>query len=132
MAGWLRGVLVGAWLFVFPLCGFSISLFCNYPAGFPSTRPLLLPVPTPPAPLLPQTLCFHMIGSDADVDVYAFTWCGLGVWLFVGLLCLLQRCIALEFGWVSLGLHCFLRLSSAGLIVVLISGSCWAYPAFSV
>ena len=33
MAGWLHGVFVGAreWLFVFPLCGFSLSLFCNYP-----------------------------------------------------------------------------------------------------
>ena len=30
MAGWLHGVLVGDWLFVFPLCGFSLSLFCNY------------------------------------------------------------------------------------------------------
>ena len=30
MAGWLHGVFVGAWLFVFPLCGFSLSLFCNY------------------------------------------------------------------------------------------------------
>ena len=30
MAGWLHGVFVGEWLFVFPLCGFSLSLFCNY------------------------------------------------------------------------------------------------------
>ena len=30
MAGWLHGVSVGEWLFVFPLCGFSLSLFCNY------------------------------------------------------------------------------------------------------
>ena len=30
MAGWLHGVSVGDWLFVFPLCGFSLSLFCNY------------------------------------------------------------------------------------------------------
>ena len=29
MAGWLHGVFVGDWLFVFPLCGFSLSLFCN-------------------------------------------------------------------------------------------------------
>ena len=26
----LHGVFVGEWLFVFPLCGFSLSLFCNY------------------------------------------------------------------------------------------------------
>ena len=26
---WLHGVFVGDWLFVFPLCGFSLSLFCN-------------------------------------------------------------------------------------------------------
>ena len=30
MAGWLHGVFVGEWIFVFPLCGFSLSLFCNY------------------------------------------------------------------------------------------------------
>ena len=30
MAGWLHGVVVGDWLFVFPLCGFSLSLLCNY------------------------------------------------------------------------------------------------------
>ena len=29
MAGWLHGVFVVDWLFVFPLCGFSLSLFCN-------------------------------------------------------------------------------------------------------
>ena len=30
MAGWLHGGFVDDWLFVFPLCGFSLSLFCNY------------------------------------------------------------------------------------------------------
>ena len=30
MAGWLHGVCVGECFFVFPLCGFSLSLFCNY------------------------------------------------------------------------------------------------------
>ena len=30
MAGWLHGLFVGEWLLVFPLCGFSLSLFCNY------------------------------------------------------------------------------------------------------
>ena len=35
-------------------------------------------------------------------------------------------------GWVSLGPHCFLQLSSAGLIMVLVPGCCWAYSAFSV
>ena len=33
MAGWLHGVFVGEWPFVFPLCGFSLSLFCNYCKG---------------------------------------------------------------------------------------------------
>ena len=33
MAGWLHGVFVVDWLFVFPLCGFSLSLFCNYSGG---------------------------------------------------------------------------------------------------
>ena len=37
MAGWLHGVFVGEWHFVFPLCGFSLSLFCNY-RGQASTR----------------------------------------------------------------------------------------------
>ena len=35
MAGWLHGVFVGEWLFVFPLCGLSLSLFCNYPFAVP-------------------------------------------------------------------------------------------------
>ena len=38
MAGWLHGVFVGDWLFVFPLCGFSLSLFCNY---VPGSSPML-------------------------------------------------------------------------------------------
>ena len=31
MAGWLHGVCVCECFFVFPLCGFSLTLFCNYP-----------------------------------------------------------------------------------------------------
>ena len=42
MAGWLHGVFVGEWIFVFPLCGFSLSLFCNYQQFNAVT-------PTPPA-----------------------------------------------------------------------------------
>ena len=41
----------------------------------------------------------------------------------------------LGFGLVSSGLHCFLRLSSAGqhgLIVALVPGYFWAFSAFSV
>ena len=38
MAGWLHGVFVGDWLFVFPLCGFSLSLFCNYYADADGLR----------------------------------------------------------------------------------------------
>ena len=72
----------------------------------------------------------------------------LGVSLFVGLLCFLRVCIALEFGFVSLGLHCqpasqprtrssahadlTKPLFSAGFIVVLVAGCSWAYSAFSV
>ena len=37
----------------------------------------------------------------------------LGVWPFVGLLCLLHGCVVLEYGFVSLGVHCFLRLAHA-------------------
>ena len=33
MAGWLHGVFVVDWLFVFPLCVFSVSLFCNWYAN---------------------------------------------------------------------------------------------------
>ena len=37
----------------------------------------------------------------------------------------------LEFGLVSLGLHCFLLMSYAGLLVVFVPGFCWAYSIFS-
>ena len=41
--------------------------------------------------------------------------------------------VSLEFGLISLGLQVyFLQFSSAGLIVVLIPGCCWASSAFSV
>ena len=53
----------------------------------------------------------------------------LGEWLFVGFLCLLRGCIALEFGLVSLGLCCFLRLSHA---LFFRSRRCLAYVAFSL
>ena len=33
MAAWLHGVCVGECFFVFPLCGFSLSLFGNYMIG---------------------------------------------------------------------------------------------------
>ena len=33
VAGWLHGVCVGECFLVFPLCGFSLSLFCNYHEG---------------------------------------------------------------------------------------------------
>ena len=55
----------------------------------------------------------------------------LGVWLRVGF-CVFDEGVALEFGFVSLGLHCFLRLSSAALIVVLIPECCLVYSAFPV
>ena len=45
---------------------------------------------------------------------------------------LLRGCIVLETGMVSSGLHCFLRWSFAGSIVVLVPGCCWTYSAFSV
>ena len=61
-----------------------------------------------------------LLGRPAWDRDQVFGW--PGVYVCVGLLCLLRRCIALEFGLVSLGLQCFLRLSSAGLIVVLIPG----------
>ena len=40
--------------------------------------------------------------------------------------------VAFDFELVSLGLHCFLWFSAAGLIAVLFPGCCWAYSAFSV
>ena len=54
------------------------------------------------------------------------------MWLCVGLLCLLRGVIVMESGLVSLGLQWCLRLSSAGLNVVLVPECCWAYSAFSV
>ena len=39
-------------------------------------------------------------GSGVMSDLFFFFWC----------VCLVRGCIALEFGLVSLGLHCFLRL----------------------
>ena len=38
------------------------------------------------------------------------------------LLCPLRGCVGLEFGWVSLGLHCFLRLS---MHCILVRGDAW-------
>jgi len=38
----------------------------------------------------------------------------------------------MQFGLVSLDPRCGLQLSSAGLIVVLVPGCCWAYSVFSV
>ena len=64
-------------------------------------------------------VCFGLLGM---------AW----VWLCVGLLCLLRGFIVMVFGFVSLGPHCLLQLSSAGFFVVLVPGCCWAYPAFSV
>ena len=43
MAGWLHGVFVVDWLFVFPLCGFSLSLFCNYYLHDAYTTPWVVP-----------------------------------------------------------------------------------------
>ena len=43
-----------------------------------------------------------------------------------------RGCIALEFGLVSLCLHCFLTLSSAGVVVVLVPGCCWTHSALSM
>ena len=40
--------------------------------------------------------------------------------------------IVIAFGLVWLGPHCLLQFSSTVLIVVLVSGCCWACSAFSV
>ena len=40
--------------------------------------------------------------------------------------------VGVWFGFVMLCLHCFLRVSTAGLIVVLIPGHCWPSSAFPV
>ena len=53
----------------------------------------------------------------------------LGVWPLVRLFCLLRGCVALEYGVVSFGLHCFLRLAHA---VYCRSRRCLASVAFSV
>ena len=50
----------------------------------------------------------HVAASPYTCDIFALTYLTrLGVYLCVGVLCLLQGCIALGFGLVSLGLHCF-------------------------
>ena len=66
--------------------------------------------------------------SHVCVDLLGAAW----VQLCVGLLCLLHGFLVMAFGLVSLGLHCFLQLSSAGLIVVLVPGCCWPDSAFPV
>ena len=47
-------------------------------------------------------------------------------------MCRIIVSFALEVDLVSLGPHCFLQVSSAGSIVVLIPGCCWACSAFSM
>ena len=46
MAGWLHGVFVVEWLFIFPLCGFSFSLFCNYKSAPTNKKTPMRTVPT--------------------------------------------------------------------------------------
>ena len=72
----------------------------------------------------------HVYMRSVCVDLLDAAW----VWLCVcvGLLCRLHGLVVMAFGLVSFGAHCFLQLSSAGLIVVLLHGCCWAYSAFSV
>ena len=43
-AGFLHGVCVGACCFVSPLCGFSLSLFCNYFVTYVHQGQVLNPV----------------------------------------------------------------------------------------
>ena len=45
---------------------------------------------------------------------------------------LLREFVGMAFGLILLGLHCFLQLSSAGLIAVLVPACGWADSAFSV
>ena len=56
----------------------------------------------------------------------------LGVWLSLGFLCVSNGFIVDAFGLVLLGLHCFLQLLSARLIVVVVPGCCWGYSCLSV
>ena len=51
------------------------------------------------------------------------------MWPFVGVVCLLRGSVGLEYGLVSLGLHCFLRLARA---LCWRSGRCLVGDAFSV
>ena len=57
MAGWLHGAFVGDWLFVFPLCGFSLSLFCNYESAC-----------TPSAQLRFRNVCVVTVFSRMDLN----------------------------------------------------------------
>ena len=59
MAGLLHGVFVGEWLFVFPLCGFSLSLFCNYLCPSHATRSHLRQIETM-SPGFPADMLQHV------------------------------------------------------------------------
>ena len=72
----------------------------------------------------------HMAcGTDDTAHTVCVDSMRLGVWPFVGLSCLLRGCIAVEYGLVSLGLHCFWRLAHA---LYCRSRRCLASVAFSV
>ena len=81
-------------------------------------------------------LCVQVLGGHPPVDrgcvrprpCVCIDLIRLGVWPYVELFCLLRMCV-LEYGLVSLGLRCFLRLARA---LYCCSTRCLAYVAFSM
>ena len=87
----LHGVFVVDWLFVFPLCGFSLSLFCNYTAA-----KLFLRVSIGP------------IGLIVRVSSLLCSSAMPGVWSFL--------CVTLFLYAVASPFHCVVTLTAATAI----------------
>ena len=95
MAGWLHGVCVGACLIVSPLCGFCLSLFCNYqPNHIKTSTHIYIQLGQKRRRLVIHLhLCLHRHGSDASVPcswsakhtyVYVYATAALNTWLYWG------------------------------------------------
>ena len=136
MAGWLHGVFVSDWLFVFTLCGFSLSLFCNYDSAHAHTIPCNQPTVNRQRPCVTGFMCKEGHGIGFILYCLGMRWASQGGVLQYRRACgsdiaTVAHCRVTEFDSVSFGLHSFLRVSSAGLIVVFVPGCCWAYSACS-
>ena len=108
MAGWLHGVCVGACRFVSPLCGFSLSLFCNY---------ICLYTPTTPSTSMP-----HAHAQFDHTQIWAVS--PLYMWVCRGTACrgtVVVVPVMVPLSWYRFGLAsqeppCFWKLSSACIV----------------